>query len=108
MIGPPNVKPGWLRLNGGSFGCPVAKVLRVQPLVAEKVVDIPVKLIRPAFRDDVDDATGGASELGVISVSVDLEFLHRLLADGRAHAVADDVVIVHAIDLDGVGARVLT
>ena len=83
-------------------------VSRIEPLVAEKVVDVSVKLIRAAFRDDIDDAPGRAAELRVVSVAVDLEFVHRLLADGRAHAVADDVIIVYSIDLDCVGAPVLT
>src|SRR5262249_44034851 len=83
-------------------------VARVEPLVAEIVVDGSMKLIRAAFRDDVDDASGSAAELRAVSVAVDLEFVHRLLADGRAYAVADDVIIVDPIDLDGVGAPVLT
>src|SRR5262249_21315857 len=61
-------------------------VAPVEPLVAEIVIDVSVKLICAAFRDDVDDAAGGPPELGVIAVSVDLEFGHRLLADGRADA----------------------
>src|SRR5262249_57865894 len=82
-------------------------VARVEPLVAEIVIDVSVKLIRAAFRDDVDDASSGAPELRVVTASVDLEFTHRLLADGRAHAVAGCVVIVHAVDLDAVGAPIL-
>src|SRR5262249_49228610 len=83
-------------------------VVRVEALVTEIVIDVSMKLIRAAFRDDVDDASGGSPELGVITAAVDLELVYRLLADSRAHTVAHCVVIVDAVNLNAVAAPVLT
>ena len=38
-------------------------------------------------RDDVDHSAGGSAVLGSVAVGNDLELLHRLLGNGRAHAV---------------------
>src|SRR5262249_30798877 len=66
-----------------------------------------LKLIRPTLRDDVDVAAARAPEFGVEVAAVDLELLDRLLADGRAHAVGRDVVVVHAVNRHAVGAPIL-
>src|SRR5262245_6753652 len=83
-------------------------IARVEPLVAEIVIDVSVKPVRAGLGYDVDDASGGASELRVITAAVDLELSHRLLADGRAHTIARGVIIVDAVNLNAVCATGLT
>ena len=50
---------------------------------------------------------GGAAIFGGVTVGDDLEFLHRLLRDGGAHAVDGIVGGVGAIDVDQVGTGAL-
>src|SRR5262249_43565141 len=83
-------------------------IARVQPLIAEVIEDVPAKSIGTALGDDVNNASAGSPKLCVITVAVDLEFADGFLTQGRANAVAGDVVLVHAIDLDAVGTPTLT
>jgi hypothetical protein len=66
-----------------------------------------VEVVRSGAGDDVDHAAGGASVFGGVAVGDDLEFLHRFLRDGGAHAVGGIVGGVGAIDVDQVGTGAL-
>ena len=57
------------------------------------------------LRDDVDDAAPRAAVLGGVVGPVDLELLHRFLADGGPHAAAG-VVCFAAVHGDAVAAAV--
>src|SRR6202040_2254400 len=75
--------------------------------IAEVSVDVAVEVVRSGASDDVDHAARGASIFGGITVGDDLEFLHRFLGDGGAHAVDSIVGGVGAVDVDGVGTAAL-
>ena len=63
------------------------RVHRLEIPIAQVAKNVTVKVIRPRPRDDVHDPAGGAAVFRSVTVGDDLEFLHRLLRDGRAHAI---------------------
>src|ERR1700733_15507791 len=54
--------------------------------IQEKSVDAAMHVVRTRFAHNVDGSACGRSQVGGIVAAVDLEFLHCVLADGRAHA----------------------
>src|SRR5216683_8425777 len=53
-------------------------VLRVESLVAQKLVGGPMKAVRARFRNGVDDDSGVASIFGVERIGLHLEFLNHV------------------------------
>ncbi len=86
------------RLTGGVELLEVAA--GIQRPVAQEQEGAARHLVRAALGHDVDDAPGGLAELRRIGVGQDLELAYRVLADGRAHAVHGDLVIVEAVEGD--------
>jgi len=93
------------------LGARVGGLLRVEEVagldvaVAQEAEHIAVEPVAAAARDDVHGAAAGPAELGAGGVAVDLELLHRLLADAHAHAAGVDIVL-HAIQEEAVAAAV--
>ena len=104
LIGPPSVPPNCSRWKSCS-GLPseVFDGQTFEPLVMEEAA---VRLVGARLGDDVDDAAGGAPELGVGAAGDDLEFLHRVERDVdggalAAHLLAEEaVVVVAAVQAD--------
>ena len=63
-------------------GTVVGERVGVQTFVAEEPKCPTVKVIRAGFRDDIDGSAAGATDLRRVVVSVHLEFLHGVLAEG--------------------------
>ena len=96
-------------LNAGVSGIRnrAERVHRLKIPVTQVAVDVAVEIIRSRARDDVDHPARGAAIFGAVTIGDDLEFLHRLLRNGGAHAVGGVVGGVGAIDIHQVRARAL-
>ena len=75
--------------------------------VAENAKEISVQLVRATLGHDVDRAARSAALLGREGAAVDLELLHRLLADRRPDT-AGVVQVVQAVNHERVGAPIRT
>ena len=73
----------------------------------QEAEDVAVELIRAASGHDIDDAAGGAAELGHVVADDELELLHRFLRDGGANTVHRVIPGVGAVHRDLVRAGAL-
>ena len=78
----------------------VEEIVAVPNAVSLEIVRDSMIVVGAGLRHDVEDAAGCASELGVVAVGLDLEFLHRI--DRRIDYAAIDVGgrIRRAVDQD--------
>ena len=82
-------------------------ILRIQRLVPKKEEQIAGHRIRAALGHDVDDPARRLAELGRKRVGEHLKLAHGLLAERRAHAADDRIVVVEPVDRDVVRSRTL-
>src|SRR5262249_51056721 len=68
----------------------VAPPLGVELVISEKLVRVPMELIRAAASDRVDHAPVGVSELRAEAVDLDFEFLHGFHRRGEFDAIGSD------------------
>ena len=61
-------------------------VAGIHRIITEKAVETAMHVVGAGFRHNVDGCATGPTEFGGIVAAVDLEFLHRILAQGQAHA----------------------
>ena len=124
-IGPPSEMPGSQRVYSSSGYCTVLGFSRVGRLQAEGVAvvavecvtrevgeDVAAEAVRPAARDDVDDAAGGAAVFGRVARRLDLDLFDEvgdqvlgrraLVEVGRLGAIDDPAVLrgTRAVDRD--------
>ena len=107
-MGPPALPPNWCRWNDcfGLSAAVVEEAVGVQNAVPFEVVGDPVNVVGAGLRDHVDHASGGAPELRVETVGLDLELLHRVdrWIDDAAVDVGSGVGAAVEQDLLGAGA----
>ena len=121
-IGPPSVPPHcfFVVVGLGQVLRADEEVLGGDRRIGPEVEDAAVELVRSLLGDGVDDAAGGAAELGVVLIGEHLEFLDRFERRARLRAeplaqvvvvvvaAVDHVVVrrrVLAVDVDRVGAK---
>ena len=117
MIGPPKLKPNWLRLKVGFWKGTVMPVLptmsgleeagRVQVGVADELVQRRVEVVGAAQRGHVDGGAGGAAVLGALVVGDHLELRDGVGRDGDDLVVEALVALAVSVVVDAVEQEVV-
>ena len=99
--GTPALGPGVCRLGR------IEMIAGLETAVAEYSKDRSAVIVRAALGHDVDGPPGRSAQLRGERIPVDLELLHRVLADGGPDAPGG-VVVVQPVDGEGVAAPTAT
>src|SRR5205807_9536329 len=70
------------------------RIACIQGVVAEKAVQAAVQIVGAGFGNDVDGGAAGRAQFSRVVAAVDLEFLHRILAEGEPDPARDRKSVV--------------